>query len=320
MSVELQEKPVTKEQQAVVAYAPPKLKKYKRGLRLSGRSDGRRIKTQPPLNNFMPYIMKRRCDSTNYFKSTVDCGAAEKYVRQKRVEGLKGFGMLHFFIAAYVRIISQRPGINRFISGQRLYARRGIEVVLTVKKDYTVEAMETTVKICLDPSDTAEDIFRKLQYELSVAFKDGDTDSNEVDRLSRVFTRIPGVLLRLTVKGLEALDYYGLVPRSLTMASPFHGSLFIADLGSIMLPPLHHHLYHFGNMPMFLVLGGKKKVYELDKNGETVEKKMLDYTLSLDERIVDGFYFAGVLRLLHDIFKNPAQLDNPPETVVEDIR
>jgi len=105
----------------------------------------------------------------------------------------------------------------------------------------------------------------------------------------------------------------------LTYTSPFHGSLFVADLGSIVLPPLHHHLYHFGNVPLFLVIGGKKKIREFDRDGEVDEKKVMQFALTLDERIVDGFYFAGVQRMVFEIFKNPEQLDLPPESVVEDI-
>jgi len=289
-----------------------------RGLWPSGRNDGRRIKSQPALNNFIPYIMKRRAESSNYYMAEVDCAAAEKYIRQKRIDGLKGFGMLHFWIATYVRIASQRPGINRFIAGRRLYARKGIEICLAVKKDYSLDGQETVIKIALDPADTAEDVFYKVQHEVEAYLKCG-ADTN-ADKASRVMMMIPGMLLRLAVKGVEVLDWCGLLPRSLTWTSPFHGSLFVADLGSIVLPPLHHHLYHFGNVPLFLVIGGKKKTYELNKQGEVVEKKMLPFSLTLDERITDGFYFAGVQRMVFEIFKDPSQLDAPPEMVVEDIK
>lgn len=36
---------------------------------------------------------------------------------------MPGFGAMHVFIAALIRTISQYPGMNRFISGLRLFAR-----------------------------------------------------------------------------------------------------------------------------------------------------------------------------------------------------
>jgi len=46
----------------------------------------------------------------------------------------------------------------------------------------------------------------------------------------------------------------------------------------------------------------------------------MQFTLTLDDRICDGFYYAGVFKLIQKIFKNPWMLDSPPEEVVEDIR
>ena len=43
-----------------------------------------------------------------------------------------------------------------------------------------------------------------------------------------------------------------LVPKELTDLSPFHGSIFITSMGSLGIPPIYHHLYDFGNIPVFV--------------------------------------------------------------------
>ena len=43
-------------------------------------------------------------------------------------------------VASYVRTVSQRPGINRFIRGQRVHARNCIEVMLTIKKEIALDS------------------------------------------------------------------------------------------------------------------------------------------------------------------------------------
>ncbi len=57
----------------------------------------------------------------------------------------------------------------------------------------------------------------------------------------------------------------------------------------------------------------------MTKDGSVEERRYLEYSLTLDERIVDGFYFSGVLRMVHELFQNPEQLDSPPARVVEDV-
>jgi hypothetical protein len=288
-----------------------------RRRRWGDRYDGRRLRSMDPMNIIIPYVMPTRTGASNSFHGRAFVREAERYIRQKRVEGLKGFGMLHFFISLYVRIVSQRPGVNRFIAGQRLFARHNIEIILTVKKELSVSGQETVIKITCLPTDTATIIHRRLSEALEEARRTGD--SNDVDNMARVLTKIPGFVLKWFVWLLKKLDYIGLMPKAIYRASPFHGSLFVTDLGSINLPPVHHHLYDFGNCPLFLAFGPKQKDFVTDKDGQVTMRRFLDYTLTLDERICDGFYFSAILRMVEDIFKRPEQLDAPPETVTEDI-
>jgi len=127
------------------------------------------------------------------------------------------------------------------------------------------------------------------------------------------------LILKLAVFFFTKLDYFGLMPKALIKASPFHGSIVITDLGSIGLPALYHHLYDFGNIPVFIALGAKRKAYELRPDGTVVLRKYIDYKFVADERVVDGFYFSQAFRLFKSILKHPEKLDEPPETVVEDV-
>ena len=45
----------------------------------------------------------------------------------------------------------------------------------------------------------------------------------------------------------------------------------------------------------------------------------MDVNFVCDERICDGFYYAAILKYMKRIFNDPYRLDNPPETVVQDI-
>lgn len=288
-----------------------------RRRRLGDRKEGRKIRSLDPINTMSAYIMKDRVGSTNYIRDSVEIGKVERYISQKRKEGLKGFGMLHIIMATYVRTVSQMPGINRFIGGQKIYARNNIEICLAIKKEMTLDAMETIIKIECDPRDTVYDIYNKLNEQISTNRVEGDISS--FDTTARFLNYIPGLAMKFVMVIMRIMDYLDLLPRSLTKLSPFHGSLFITSMGSLGIPPIFHHLYDFGNVPIFLAYGTKRRAYEMRKDGTVAERRYIDYTVSSDERICDGFYFASAMKFYKDCFRRPEILDNPPEVVVEDI-
>ena len=137
--------------------------------------------------------------------------------------------------------------------------------------------------------------------------------------MAGLLSRLPRVLLRVCLWVIRVLDYYDLMPKKLLEVSPFHGSLFITDLGSLGIPPVYHHLYNFGNLPIFMSFGAKRRVMELDAQGNPVERKYIDYTVDTDERIADGFYFATAFKRMKYFLRHPEQLEAPPETVKQDI-
>ena len=224
---------------------------------------------------------------------------------------------MHFMVATYVRVASEMPAVNRFVSGQRVYARDRIEVNIDIKKEMTLQAPNTCVKIILSPEDTAEEVYRKMKAVIDEE-KGGETDSS-FDAVAGRLAKFPKLVFKFSIWFLKLLDYFGLLPKYLLDVSPFHGSFFITSMGSLGIPPIFHHLYNFGNVPIFCAIGPKRTEYEIDRNGETVKKKYMDYTFSTDERIVDGYYYATAFRMMKLCFSDPDKLDLPPEKVVEDI-
>ena len=87
------------------------------------KKEGRRIKSLHPMDMVSPYLMPTRIGAMNLFKDSFDMTEAEKYILAKRKEGLSNFGFVHLLLAAYVRGLASRPGVNRFIRGQRVELR-----------------------------------------------------------------------------------------------------------------------------------------------------------------------------------------------------
>jgi hypothetical protein len=285
--------------------------------RTGDRKDGRLIRSLPAFSKFIPFIMPERNDALINYEETFEISSVEKALRRLRVEGYKGIGLLHFFIAAYIRGVALLPGLNRFIAGRRIYAHHNIEVVMAVKRSLTLDATETTIKIPFQPTDTIFDVYHKMNEKIEEI--KANNGNNNTEDVAEALCKAPRFLLRFAIWILKVLDYFGWLPTSLTDASPFHGSMIITDMGSLGIGPVYHHIYNFGTLPAFLAFGTKRTAYELNRQGEVEKRKYIDFKAVLDDRIVDGHYYAQFLRAYKYPFAHPEIVESPPSKVNEDV-
>ncbi len=76
-------------------------------------------------------------------------------------------------------------------------------------------------------------------------------------------------------------------------------SAFVANLGSVGLDAGYHHLWEYGSIPIFCVVGRVKP----GPAGRIVTLKW-----SYDERIEDGLYCARSLEILRELIEAPEKL------------
>ncbi len=291
------------------------MSKYKR--RFGDRKEGRLLRSLPAFAKFVPFIMPTRNDACNQYEESFEVSDVDRRLRKLRVDGYKGIGILHFIIAAYIRGVSMLPGMNRFIVGRRIYARDNIEVVMTVKRSLAIDATETTIKVVFEPTDTIFDVYRKISEKIDeIKTVEGNNNTEDV---AEAMCKAPRFLLRFALTILRIMDYFGWLPQSLLDASPFHGSMIITDLGSLRIGPIYHHIYNFGTLPVFISFGAKRHAYELDRHGNMVDRKYVDCKFVMDERTVDGHYYAQFLQAFRYICQHPEIVETPPSKVVEDV-
>lgn len=290
------------------------MSKYKR--RFGDRKEGRLLRSLPAFAKFVPFIMPTRNDACNQYEESFEVSDVDRRLRKLRVDGYKGIGILHFIIAAYIRGVSMLPGMNRFVVGRRIYARDNIEVVMTVKRSLAIDATETTIKVVFEPTDTIFDVYRKMSEKIDEI---KTVESNNTEDVAEAMCKAPRFLLRFALTILRIMDYFGWLPQSLLDASPFHGSMIITDLGSLRIGPIYHHIYNFGTLPVFISFGAKRHAYELDRHGNMVDRKYVDCKFVMDERTVDGHYYAQFLQAFRYICQHPEIVETPPSKVVEDV-
>jgi len=297
----------------IVTYDSPTYKPRKR--RFGDRKEGRRVRTLPSMSYVVPYIMNVRSDSQNSFEDVIDITNIERYLDVKHKEGYTDMTLLHVILAAYVRVVSERPGINRFIAGQRIFARKNVECVMTIKKELSLESPDTCIKIEFDPRDNIYNVYKKFQKVALEAVE----NSTDFDKTAKIINKIPGFIFRGAMSILRALDYIGWLPKSLMKVSPFHGSMIITSMGSLGIPAIYHHLYNFGTLPIFISYGSIFSADAIKRDGTRERHHFVTFKVVTDERICDGYYYASAFKKIKRYLLHPEQLDEFATSVAEDI-
>lgn len=285
--------------------------------RFGDRKDGRRVRSMSPMSYVIPYIMRTRNDAQNFISDSIDITETDKFLREQRKLGYKSMSILHIFLASYVRMLTVRPGINRFVSGQKIFHRNTIEFNMAVKKEMSLDAPDTMVKARFEPTDTLYEVYEKFNTIVNAAT--AENSNTDFDKTAKALTYLPGLVFRFAVSVLTFMDYFGMLPQKLLDVSPFHGSMIITSMGSLGIPPIYHHLYNFGNLPVFISYGQKYHKNIMNADGAIEKRTYIDYKVVVDERICDGFYYASALKLVKKFVASPSLLTIKPETVIEDI-
>ena len=278
------------------------------------RSDGHLVKKLDPIVALTSYIMPTRCDAQIFTDYKADFEKLARYIAAKSDEGYR-ITFMEIIIAAYIRTVSQLPEINRFVANKRLYARSELAVSFALVRDSADgELSENTTKCYFDLNDTIYDVSDRIRDTVEACRKeDADNSTLKVAKLL-----MNPFLANIVVWLARVLDRYGIMPRWLLNASPFHTSMFVTNMASIGLPAIQHHIYNFGTCSQFVSIGSVERGVALDAKGNVVRKRLLPLGVVCDERICAGAMYAKMLSIMGRLLNNPEQLEQPPERVLYD--
>jgi len=276
------------------------------------RPEGRRVKEMDPIVRMTPYIMPMRCDAQVFLDYDVDYDPLMRFIAQKSREGCK-ITFMEIVIAAFVRAVSQVPEINRFIMNKQFFNRKELTVSFTLLLDTEDGSIkENAAKIFFDPSDTIYDVSARMKA--TVEANRHEETATFLLKLVNVLLKVPG-LPNLVVGLVKLLDRYGLCPKFLLDALPFHTSMYITNNASIGLMRVYHHIYNFGNTSLFFGMGVPKRFNTVDAKGNVVRKCQLPIGITADERVCAGATYAKFFAVMKQCFLHPEMLETPPEKV-----
>lgn len=286
---------------------------YKR--RFGDRRDGRWVRDVPGLQAVMCHLMPNRTDCEAYLNEKLDITVLLKYIEKKNLEHPEyKLTLFHCLIFAVAKMVNERPKMNRFIQGRRMYERYDISMSFVCRRRFAEKSEEALMVLVPKADDTLDDICRKIVGDVAETRKSEVATAGSVDDLLDKFAAIPRIILIPIVRIVRLLDFWGVAPEGLTKGDPNFTSVFLSNLGSVKCPSVYHHLNNYGTNSFFLTVGimHKEKVLNDDLSEEI--KDIVDIGAIIDERIADGFYFARSLKLVKYLFMHPEMMEQPLST------
>lgn len=280
------------------------------------RRDARKVRNLDGLHVIMMHIMPRRTEAEVYLEYQVDVTELLKFIEQKNLEHPEyKTTMFHCLVAAGARAVKERPYLNRFICGRRLYEREEISLSFVAKRKFADHSEESLMTLIADPEMNVDAITRKVVGDVTKMRK--ETSASGLDGTVNSFAKIPRPILKAIVGVLQILSANGHVPKALTDGDTNHTSVLFSNLGSIKCNCCYHHLNNYGTNSVMITVGVMHKEPKVMEDGSIQVRDVVNLGCTADERIADGFYFARSLRMIDYILTHPTLLDVPLKEDIE---
>jgi hypothetical protein len=191
--------------------------------------------------------------------------------------------------------------VNRFVAGGRLYQRDGIWFSYAVKQKLENDSPMVAIKRRFDEDATFGEMVQGMA-ETQAAFKTGEV--NRVDGELGLLFKFPGWMRRVIMATIRGLDRWGMLPPSYIRNDPMYSSAFFANMASLGMPAVYHHLYEYGTAGTFCSVGRPIT----DPTGPTSgpeRRRSMQLRWTYDERVDDGLSAWFTLRRIKQIVEDP---------------
>ncbi len=255
----------------------------------------------------MPYVMRRRSESTVYFEQRIDVRNAERFVRAfNEAHPETRTTVFHVMLWAARQGLGEFPALNRFVAGGRLYQRKGIWISYSAKQRMKRGAPLLVLKRRFEPEESFAAMVTAMGAQLQTA-KFGGAKSSVDSELGLVLM-LPGFLRRLVFAAYRGLEAFGMFPSVFIDNDPLYASVFLTDLGSLGMDPAYHHLYEYGTIGIFGAIGRARTELIGDPNtGRMERQRIATVRWSFDERVEDGLYAGYGLKHVKRLVEDPVK-------------
>ena len=282
--------------------------------RFGDRKDAALVRDIDGMHFIMPLIYPNRCDNEAFISERIDLTKLNEYLEKKNAGSPEyKYNIFQVIVTSVLKTIMLRPKMNRFIANKNLYQRNDVTASFVVKKVFSDDGGEGLAVVKAEENSTIDTIHNEIFRQVSTARNGSGSTEDSMD----FFNKMPRWLGKFIVWILTRLDILGIVPPSLIETDPYYCSVVISNLGSIKLHSGYHHLTNWGTCSLFCIIGEKSLRPVFAPDGSYEMHEMLDLGLTVDERLADGYYYSGTIRLLKKLLENPELLETPASQEID---
>src|SRR5512133_930358 len=166
------------------------------------RSDGAPVPGLPAVRRIMPYLLRTKAESFVLHDVVYDLSRARPWLKTYNRAHEERATLFHLFAYACTRALQLRSGLNRFVSGGRIYQRREVSFAFVAKEEMSDGGALVTIKIVVPPDDP----FPEFVHRMTAAVARGRAGSRGIDREVSLVMRLPGPVIRFAVWLAKTLD------------------------------------------------------------------------------------------------------------------
>jgi pyruvate/2-oxoglutarate dehydrogenase complex dihydrolipoamide acyltransferase (E2) component len=252
-------------------------------------------------------IYKKPTDSKIYGIVELDVTELEKYVAQKRKEGIKT--TITYLITLIIgRAIRQEvPELNTYVKRGKILQREHVDATVSV---LLPGGQMGSVKVENADQLTTDEISEKIGKNIANSRKG---DENETMQSKSLLAKLPWPFRNWLFKIYQTITiHWGISLPGIGLDSNSFGSFIVSNIGTVGLDTGFASLLPSSNISFVFVLGtvNKKPVVI---NDEIVIRKIMLMASTLDHRVVDGSHGGSLFRYIKKVAKNPEILDSKPD-------
>lgn len=266
-----------------------------------------KMKTAEELNSgwrkVASSIYRRPTDSKLFGSVEMDITDLEKYIAEKRKNGVKAT-LTHIFILAGARALKHEvPELNTYIKRGNVILRDHIDVMVSI---LLRESQMGSVLIKDADKLTLDELIKVMNQEVKSARQGSENKTMKIkDKLARLPWPLRGWVFRM-LKTITA-DWGFSFPLLGLSANSF-GSFVVSNIGNVGLDMGYPALLPTSNVSFVLVLGGVNRKPAV-VGDQILPRTILSLGAALDHRVVDASHGGLLFRYLKKIVKNPELLD-----------
>lgn len=252
-------------------------------------------------------IYKKPTDSKIFGIVELDVTELEKYVAQKRKEGIKT--TLTYLITLIIgRGIRQEvPALNTYVKRGKILQRKQVDATVSV---LLPGGQMGSVKVENADQLTTAEISEEIGKNIANSRKGNENDAMQSKSL---LAKLPWPFRNWLFKIYQTITiHWGISLPVIGLDSNSFGSFMVSNIGTVGLDTGFASLLPSSNISFVFVLGtvNKKPVVV---NDEIVIRRVMLMSSTLDHRVVDGSHGGSLFRFIKQIAKNPEILDLKPD-------